>query len=167
MPAMDALTIVAEVAVGLAGFAGVAVMLGRGPGRWHGGDALRIQILLGAAFIALFGSLFVIGLITADVGESLSLRAGSALLAVCIASWIVLGARGYRRLDPESSAVFSQRVAMVIGTLAVTAFAAQLVVALGFAGRAEFALFYAGLLFALLNAAFGFVRLMFVRPASE
>ena len=33
-------------------------MLGRGPGRWDTGDALRIQLLLGAAFIALFGSLF-------------------------------------------------------------------------------------------------------------
>jgi hypothetical protein len=164
---MDALTLIAEVAVGLAGFAGVAVMLGRGPGRWQGGDALRIQILLGAAFIALFGSLFVIGLITTGVGESPSLRAGAALLAVCIASWTVLAVRGRGRLDPESSAVFSERIARVIGTLTVAAFGAQLVVALGFAGRAEFGLFYAGLFFALLYAAFAFVRLMFVRPASE
>jgi hypothetical protein len=58
---IETVSVIAEVDVGLAGFAGVAVVLGRGPGRWGAADALRIRLLLTAAFAALFASLIAIG----------------------------------------------------------------------------------------------------------
>ncbi len=122
--------------------------------------------MLAAAFAALFGSLLVVGLITAGLGESWSFRAGAVLLAACMAGWTARFLREFGRLAPESRALFNPRASVVIGTLVVASIAAQLIVALGLAGRAEFGLFYSGLFLTLLYVAFGFVRIMFVRPSS-
>jgi hypothetical protein len=46
---IEVLSFVAQVKAGIAGFAGVAVVLGRGPGRWSPADRFRIRSLLYAA----------------------------------------------------------------------------------------------------------------------
>ena len=164
---MDALALVAEISVGLAGFAGVAVMLGRGPGRWSAGDAARIRLLLGAAFGALFGSLVPIGLSGSGVREQLSVQIGAAVLLVVFALWSVSASRIVPRLPPEERAVFDPRIAQVIRATSFMTMGLLLLAASGLVGRAAYGLLFLGLFLLLGYAAFGFVRLMFVRPSPD
>jgi hypothetical protein len=164
---VDALALVAEIAVGLAGFAGVAVMLGRGPGRWSDGDAARIRLLLWAAFGALFASLVPIGLVWTGVPERPSLQIGAGVLFLVFALWSFGASRMVGGLSPEERAVFDPRVALVIRTTSFSTMAGLVAAASGLLGRATAGLVFLGLCLLLGYAAFGFVRLMFVRPGSE
>lgn len=164
---IEALSIVAQVSVGLAGFAGVAVLLGRGPGHWRPADALRIRVLLYAAFGALFASLTPVGLLLSGVTEDVSIRCGSMTVLLTIVVWIRSMGRAMSGLDASSRAVFRPRVAVVILIITAIAAIAQLATVLGLAGPAGPSLFFFGLLALLGYAAFSFVRLMFVRPGGD
>lgn len=87
---IESLSTIALISVGLAGFAGVAVTLGRGPGRWAAADAVRIRALLYAAFGALFAALIPIGLSLAGASEAVSIRGGSIGLFLTLVSWIIV-----------------------------------------------------------------------------
>jgi hypothetical protein len=164
---LDALALIAEISVGLAGFSGVAVMLGHGPGRWSAGDAARIRLLLGAAFGPLFASLAPIGLVWAGVPERLGVQVGAGVLFVALAFWSRGASRAISRLSPEERAVFDPRIAQLIRALAFATMGALAVAGSGLAGPATAGLFFLGLFLLLGYAAFGFARLMFVRPSSE
>jgi hypothetical protein len=164
---LDALGLVAEVSVGLAGFAAVAVMLGRGPGRWSEGDAARIRLLLAAAFGALFTSLLPVGLVWSGVGDQPSLQVGAAALVATYVLWSRAAARAVARIAAEERAVFNPRIAQIIRGISITTMGLLLLAASGLAGRATSGLLFLGLYLLLGYAAFGFVRLVFVRPSSE
>lgn len=164
---IDALSIVAQVAVGLAGFGGVAVVLGRGPGRWTAVDAVRIRGLLYAAFGALFASLVAVGVSIAGGTEELATRCGAGMVMVVIVLWAGTIGREIPRLDAASRSVFDPRVAVVIMAALALGVVAQLVTVAGFAGRFGSALFFLGLVALLGYAAFGFIRLLFRRPLDE
>jgi hypothetical protein len=164
---MESLSLFAEIAVGLAGFGGVAVMLGRGPGRWGAGDALRIRLLLTAAFSALFASLTATGSHWAGAGEASSVRLGSAVLLVGQVYWGAFLGPQVARLETSERALFNTRIAIALRCGAYSSWMAQLFVLSGFSGLAAPWLFLYGLLLCLGYAAFGFVRLLFVRPGSE
>lgn len=164
---IEAVSLIAEVAVGLAGFAGVAVMLGRGPGRWGAGDALRIRLLLAAAFSALFASLVAIGTDWAGLRTPNAVRAGAAVLAVGQGYWgFFLGAQ-VPRLEPAQRALFSSRLANLFRAVVVMSIAGQILVVSGSAGHLASGLFLFGLLASLGYTALAFVRLMFIRPERE
>jgi hypothetical protein len=164
---LEALSLVAEIAVGLAGFSGVAVVLGRGPGRWNAGDAARIRLLLGSAFAALFASLVPIGLVWTGMSEPLGVRIGAGVLLIALVLWSIGASRSVSRLSSEERAVFDPRVARFIQAVSFATMGAMVVVGAGLAGRAAAALFFLGLLLTLGYAAFGFARLLFVRPRAE
>lgn len=164
---IEAFSIIAEVAVGLAGFAGVAVILGRGPGRWNPGDANRIRLLLRAAFGALFVSLVPIGLERSGVSEELSIRCGAVVLLVVVLAFAFSAERAVRDPDESSRRVFSVGAARAMRMVALLVLAAQVAAASGRVGRAADGLFFFGLVSLLGYAAFGFVRLLFIRPADE
>jgi uncharacterized Tic20 family protein len=163
----EALFNVAEVAVGLAGFAGVAMLLGKGPGRWNPADELRIRALLQAAFGALFAALVPVGLLLGGLAEHMAIRAGAAALLLVIIAWLVNRFRALVQLDEASREVFDPGVASVILAVMVGAALAQLATVLGWTGAIGPALFFFGLLALLAYAAFNFMRLMFVRPRGE
>jgi hypothetical protein len=162
---IEALSIAAQVAVGLAGFAGVAVLLGRGPGSWHPVDAVRIRGLLYAAFGALFASLVPVGLLLSGVAEAISVRCGSVAILAVIFLWGRTMSRAMGGSDEASRATFNRRVAVVIMTITFVTALAQVVNIAGVAGAASPGIFFFGVLLLLGYAAFGFVRLMFVRPS--
>jgi hypothetical protein len=164
---VDALSLVAEISVGLAGFAAVAVMLGRGPGRWSEADAARIRLQLAAALGALFGSLLPIGLAWSGVGDALALRIGAAGIFAVILLWSIAGSRALVRTAPEEREVFNPRVAQIIRALSIATMLLLLVAAAGLAGRATAGLVFLALYLLLGYAAFGFARLIFVRPRAE
>lgn len=152
--------------MGLAGFAGVAVVLGRGPGRWGGGDSLRIRLLLGAAFTALFASLVATGAHWAGAGEARSIQLGAGALLVGQVYWIAVPARQIRRLEPAERSLFNPRLAVLFQVIAFSSCAAQAAVLSGLVGHHAPWLFLYGLLACLSYAALGFVRFMFIRPVS-
>ena len=164
---MEALALVADVSVGLAGFAGVVVLLGRGPGRWTAADAARIRLLLGAAFGALFGSLVPVGLVWAGVSQQLTLQVGSAFLLLVYALWSVGATRALADLPSEERWIFNPQIARAMRVLAIGTMGALLLAASGLAMRATAGILFLGLFLLLGYTAFGFVRLMFVRPGSE
>ena len=158
---------IAEISLGLAGFAGVAVMLGRGPGLWSPADALRIRFLLAAAFSALFASLVATGSDWAGADRATSIRLGAGTLLVGQVYWGLVPARSLRLLEPAERALFDRRLAIVIRVAMYLSWAAQALALSGFAGRAASWLFLYGLLASLSYAALGFVRLLFVRPSTS
>jgi hypothetical protein len=83
----------------------VAVVLGRGPGRWNPADASRIRLLLYAAFAALFVSLVPVGLARSGAGEALSIRCGSGALLLAILAFGIAAERALRRLEAPSRRV--------------------------------------------------------------
>jgi len=152
----------------LAGFASVAVMLGRGPGRWSAGDALRIRFILTAAFTALFASLLATGSEWAGANEAASIRLGAAAVLVGQAYWVfILGQRELRALEPTERALFDPRLAVFFRVVVYSSGVGQLVVVSGFAGRASAPLLLYGLLSCLGYTAIGFIRLLFIRPSSQ
>jgi hypothetical protein len=164
---IEALSVAAQVAVGLAGFAGVAVLLGRGPGSWHAVDAVRIRGLLYAAFGALFASLVPVGLLLSGVTEAISVRCGSVATLAVILLWGRTMSRAMGGSDETVRATFNRRVAVVIMTITFVTAAAQIANISGVAGAASPGIFFFGVLLLLGYAAFGFVRLMFVRPSGD
>jgi hypothetical protein len=163
---IEAISLIAEVAVGLAGFAGVAVVLGRGPGRWGEGDSLRISLLLGAAFTALFASLITTGSHWAGAGTEVSVRLGAGALLAGQIYWLAFPARRIGRLEASEQALFDLRLAAFIRLVGFSSCAAQAVVLSGFGGRLTSGLFVYGLICCLAYAALGFFRFMFRRPSS-
>lgn len=161
---IEAVSLVAEVAVGLAGFAGVAVALGRGPGHWSAGDALRIRLLLVAAFSALFSSLTATGAQLAGLEDTMSIKAGAGALVIGQSYWLFFLAPRIRRLEPSQRSLFSGRLAILFVVLAATSIVGQLLVIIDLAGPGTF---FLGLIASLGYASFGFVRLLFIRPESQ
>jgi hypothetical protein len=162
---IEALSLIAEVAVGLAGFGGVAVMLGRGPGRWSPADALRVRLLLAAAFAALFASLLAVGSVWAGAAEPRSVQLGAAALLIGQLYWGLALARQIRRLEPAERALFNPRLALLFRLVMYASWGGQLVALSGVLAPAGRWLFLYGLLVSLAYAALAFVRLMYVRPA--
>jgi hypothetical protein len=163
---MEAISLIAEISVGLAGFAGVAVVLGRGPGRWGGADSLRIRLLLGAAFAALFASLVATGVHWAGAGDARSIQLGAGVLLVGQAYWIAVPARQIRHLEPGERSLFNPRLAALFRAIAFSSCASQAAALSGLVDHFAPWLFLYGLLCCLSYAALGFVRLMFIRPTS-
>ena len=167
---IESLSTIALISVGLAGFAGVAVTLGRGPGRWAAADAVRIRALLHGAFGALFAALIPIGLSLAGVSEAVSVRCGSIGLFLTLVSWVITfhwNTRRTLRVDEESRLVLDIRVGIAIIAMTVLVAIAQLAVGLGLAGSVGPGFFFFGLVAFLGYVALGFVRLIFVRPSDD
>ena len=142
-------------------------MLGRGPGRLGAGDALRIRLLLTAAFTALFASLIATGSRWAGAGEGASVQLGAGALLIGQVYWGTGLARQILRLEPSERALFNPRLAVLIRVVTYSSWGAQIVALSGLAAQVTPWLFLYGLLACLAYAALGFVRLMFVRPSSE
>ena len=167
MDPVEALSLIAAVSVGLAGFAGVAVVLRRAHGQWNPADGLRIRLLLSAAFGSLFVSLFPIGLASAGVSSLVAVRFGSAILFVFAALWLIGAYLTIRRLDPQTRSVFSLPLGLVIVAFGITVEIAQVLSFTGIAGAASHGLLFFGLVAFLGYAALGFIRLMFIRPPTD
>ena len=124
-------------------------------------------MLLYAAFGALFVSLVPVGLLLTQVADEVAIRCGSAALLLAIVLFLDSGRRGIGRLDQAEREVLDPRVAGTLLAVMALAAVAQLATAIGITGSAGPAILFFGLLTLLVYAAFGFVRLMFVRPHSD
>ena len=164
---IEAISLIAEIALGLAGFAGVAVVLGRGPEYWGDGDSLRIRLLLSSAFAALFAALAATGGQWAGAGEATSVQLGAGVLLIGQLYWYFFLARRINDLEPSQRALFDPRLARFLRLFVVSSCVSQLVASAGLARHFGRWLFLYGLFCSLAYAALGFVRFMFIRPDTE
>ena len=163
MDGADALTTIAEVAVGLAGFSGVVAVLGRQPGEFSRVEAGRLVVLLLSSLGALFFALIPFALFPLGLNPVSVWRTTSGLVAVFALSHIAISYTELRRVRREAPEIYSRSVAGTHFTILVVVLLLQLVgVAKG--GELALSLYIFGLLGLLAVAAFQFVRILFVRP---
>ena len=126
-----ALSVTAEVAIGIAGFSAVfAAVARRSPNAWHSAEALLLSILLGASASAVFASLvpfllldatasalfgaWLLGVVALRVRQGERLRAGTvgrragAFITAAMAAFVLINAASLQTSWPYVLAVYWQ-----------------------------------------------------------
>src|SRR4051812_32229164 len=102
----EILTTIAQLAIGVAGFSGVAIAFKRQPGKLIDVEAYRIAILFSNAFAAMFISLLPFPLHALYAGGSSVWRIGSAVIAIFTAFFLNYYLRKTRRFRREIPQLF-------------------------------------------------------------
>jgi hypothetical protein len=165
--ASDTLLTLAEVSLGLAGFAGIVVVFGRGSGVLPPADSLRLAALVGASLGTLFLSLIPIALGFVGVPERDLWRWSSAIMIFVALPAHAFGLLRIRRFAAEIFEV-TPIYLIAIGFSALLAnLVAQTCNVLGIGSLPSFGVYLFGLLLYLLFAAIQFARMLFVRPGQR
>ena len=149
---------IAELAVALAGFSGVAVAFGsRDQGAWHPGDRLRLNFLLESSLTAGgFALLTLVLLYLLAESESLAWAIGSLLWAIFM-PWSLYSSHRRVRYNLETHGDidrFANRVVLMVFAVLIVA---QI---MNFLWWRDFAPLLGALCFNLAGAAMQFVRLI-------
>jgi hypothetical protein len=158
----DTLSTVAEIALGLAGFTGVLVVLGRQPGRLSPTGAFRLIVLLVGSLSALFLALIPLVLHDSGLSGFVLWRVSSLVMAGSILSsvgFLVPRIRAFQRGESEA---YNPSILVVISTGAVLVFVAQILNASGVLWSPGQGAYSLGLLFFLAAGVVQFVRILFV-----
>ena len=159
----DALSTIAEIALGLAGFSGVVVVLGRQPGAFTRVEAGRLVLLLVSSIGAMFLALLPLSLAPLEISSSLLWRiSAAAFMAFCL-GYALIGRSRVRVVRTHAPEIYSFAVSVFNYATVGIAVALQVVVL----ARPEDlgpGFYVLGLLGLLLTATVQFVRMLFVRP---
>ena len=158
----DTFSTVAEIALGLAGFTGVLVVLGRKPGRFSPSEAFRLIVLLVGSLSALFLALIPLALHDSGLSGLALWRASSLIMAGSILVSAGFLVRPVRTFQHGESEAYSPIILVLISSGAVLVFVAQLLNASGVLGSPSPGAYSFGLLFFLAAGAVQFVRILFV-----
>jgi hypothetical protein len=158
---------IAEIAIGLAGFSGLAVALRRDTGPLSDIQKFRMSVLFGMAFGALFLSL--VPHVLATLGVSDELLWGSASLAMVAWSlffmymWILRS----RRIAKSVPEIFNRKAfaAMTVGH--IVNLLLQAGVAFAWFESNTAGVFGLGLIWYLIHGSQQFVRMLFIQPRDE
>ena len=164
MDAFDTLLTLAEVSLGLAGFAGIVVVFGRGPGALPPADSLRLAALVGASFGTLFLSLIPIALGFVGVPEPDLWQWSSAIMVAGVVPAHLFGLSRLRRHWAELVEVIPVYMLPFAAFAFLANLVAQICNALGVGWVPSFGVYLFGLILYLLFAAIQFARMLFVRP---
>jgi hypothetical protein len=167
LEAFDALLTLAEVSLGLAGFAGIVVVFGRGPGILPPADTLRLAALVGASFGTLFLSLTSIALGFLGVPEPELWQWSSAIMVVVFVPVHVVGMLRVRRIAADMFEVTPVYLFVIGALLFVGNLIAQVCNSLGVGSLPIFGVYLFGLILYLGFAAMQFARMLFVRPGGS
>ena len=167
LDAFDTLLTLAEVSLGLAGFAGIVVVFGRGPGALAPADSFRLLALVGCSLGTLFLSLVPIALNAVGLPEPELWQWSSAiLLAVAVPAHLFAFLR-IRRHVAEILEVLPIYMLPIGVSLFLANFIAQICNALGVGSLPIFGVYLIGLILYLGFAALQFARMLFVRPGGS
>jgi len=160
---MDAFDTLAEVALGIAGFGSIAIVLGRSDAGWLPSDLFRTSSLFLASLGALFLSLLTVGLAAAGLPEETVWRGASAAVLVHYGVGGVFMRLQRRRLL-DRSLWFGAGLMAAVGASAALVVAAQVanVLALGIEPGAGAP--YFGIVWLLAFACIMLLRIVFMRP---
>ncbi len=161
MEAESALQIIAEVAVGLAGFSGVvAAFHRRSDDAWGPIDVMRFRIMLGTSLTALLLSLLPFALHHIGLSSTTTWATCSAAFALYIAIVVPLDVRRGARIGSAGDPEFRQSIAIVIGSLLAGVFLLQVLNVLEIGFNREVGPFVFGLVVLVGVCAFMFLRLL-------
>ena len=167
MEAFDTLLTLAEVSLGLAGFAGIVVVFGRGPGALAPADSFRLLALVGCSLGTLFLSLIPIALASLGLPEPTLWQWSSAMmLAVAVPAHLF----AFSRIRRDAAAILEVVPVYLLpfGALLFLAnLIAQICNALGVGWSPSFGVYLLGLLLYLGFSATQFARMLFVRPGGS
>lgn len=161
----EALSAIAEVGLGLTGFTGILVALGRSPEVYSRPEVLRLLLLLVSSLGAVFLALFPLALHECGIGEPLCWRLSSALLAFFTAVSLASLGHQIQRHRAEFGRLFSATVFRVVAGGSLAAVAAQIANLAGLGALPRAGPFLFGLLWLLFVASIQFIRILFVRHA--
>jgi len=154
----------AQVAIGLAGFAAILIALSGKPHQWTAVDAFRIRNILAFSFQSVFLSLIPFVLAFFSVPEPTVWKASLLIIAIATLGGVLLVLSGvYRLTRPERAVLNAVVVATVTATLFITA-AVELLAAFGLF-RPAAGVFFLGLVVLLGVSAVLVARFLFARPA--
>jgi hypothetical protein len=159
----DMLGVAAQVAVTLAGFAGVVVVFGSGAvHEWSPVDRFRLRLMLTAASISLAFCLAGLLLLAADLAPATCWSAGSAIVVLVLLPGFVANFKIFRKFDggelaaTEASKLMFYSISLVgIGVLLLQLYNV-------FVARA-FWLFFAAIVLGILASTVQFARLILIR----
>ena len=157
----DELSVLAEVAVALAGFSGIVVAI-QSSDRVHPWDTYRAAVLLSTGFTMLLLALLPSALYSFGVAGPSLWRLSSALSIPIVLAPVFIGYR-YTPEDFTSSPYFQEiRLGMVV--LVVVAVAANSINALALGTPGVFSLFYIAILSHIPSTALQFLVVILIRP---
>ena len=168
MEEASALITIAEISLGLAGFAGIVAAVGLRAGHWHAADTLRVLVLLISAVGVLFLALVSAGLYFADLSSTTVAATSSATMLAYTAAgiaYLMPRMREYRSLSDFEFVSWAYRTTVAVGS--VLNAAAQLFNIVGVAWGSTFAVFYGGLVWMLFVGVLQFIRIILIRPPSK
>ena len=158
---------IAQLALGVAGFSGIAMYFKRKPGPLTNVEVYRVAILFLNSFAALFLSLAPFPLQAFELSADTTWRVCSALVAlfsiVFHAYYLPLSQR-YRRQVPEIFNPYSMALTYS-GGIGNTLL--QLLNAFGLVSNHLDAVFMLGVIWLLFHATFQFGRILFIQPIDE
>lgn len=167
----DALIIVAELALGIAGFSGVVVALGARPGIWPRVDRLRLAALLSFSLGALLIVLIALTLLALNFGDQTVWRLSSLFMTILFAAIllsIVPGAWSITRHTTGLKSSYSMAVFIPSVLATAVSVVVQIMNVFGLFTEQAFGAMFSGLAVALTISGVNFVRLLFVaRGASD
>ena len=160
----EALGIAAQIAVALAGFAGVVVVFRRGAvHEWSDIDKLRLRLLLANSILPLVLSMLGLVLLTIKPAPPGIWKWSSGILLIATASYVIPITKAVRRLDnrnvqrqPVTRFIFA-----VFGTFGIAAMLLQLY---NIALPGAFWPFFAAIVFQLVTAMAQFARMILLLP---
>jgi len=162
---LEILSAAAQIAVALAGFAGVVVVFRReSVHEWSRIDKFRLRLLLGNSVFPLAYSLFAMFLLTLKPPPESIWRWCSGFAAVCQIPFAITSIKRRRTL---SSAEFKAVSKIVFYPLFALASAVLLLQFYNLAVLNSFWPFFAGIFVHLMGAMVQFVRLVLVIPGKE
>ena len=160
----EALGIAAQIAVALAGFAGVVVVFRReAVHEWSGIDKLRLRLLLANSMLPLGLSMLGLVLVTIEPEPPGIWRWCSGIFLVATMSFVMATGKTFRRLNLRNAQ--RQRITRFIFYL-VGAFgtAAMLLQLYNISSLAAFWPFFAGIVYQLVTAMAQFARMILLLP---
>jgi hypothetical protein len=160
------LTTIAQIAVGLAGFTGIAIAFTRRPGELTPLEGYRLAILFATSLGALFLALIPFGFGLVGVRDSTLWRISSALFVAFEAGLLIYLVPRTLRFLGEAREIFNVRVLTGLAAGHVVAIVLQAVNALGGFRGAESGVFLWGLIWLLFHTALQFARILFIRPST-
>jgi len=158
----EMLSITIEAGVGLAGFAGIVVVLSGDPRTWSQTEKLRIGTMLFLTLFAVFGALTCLFL-SRHFDETSASRLASGFMSIIFFSAnAIIWKKSREPLKSRDPTIKSSLAYILLTFFLLDA----LLLALNAVGLFEdsFAAFFMALICLLLFAAFLFVRILFVRP---
>jgi hypothetical protein len=162
MQGESALTVVAEVALGLAGFTGIVMALSRSSDFWHDWDAYRAFLLLLSGLGAFILSLVPFSLHFFGISEPSIWRICSAVMIVYSGLVLVVGWRAALVLPREDIPYWG-----AVAWFANLGAGANILTQLTNLWSGVPSLFFAGLLWMLLYASVSFGLILYVRPRNR